>query len=79
MCARCDCEIWIHLTDTFLFCITVEVEVLYDYIADDYDELTLKEGDVITDISEIDDGWWYGVLNGKRAMFPANYVKVSKK
>lgn len=48
----------------------------YDYDATEDNELTFKEGDVITDIEFIDEDWWLGSLNGKRNLFPANYVSL---
>ena len=39
------------------------------------DELTFKEGEQITGIEIIDEGWWHGWCNGAYGMFPANYVQ----
>lgn len=36
------------------------------------DELTIREGDVITITLKGGQGWWTGSLNGKKGMFPAN-------
>jgi len=55
---------------------TVEAVVQYDYTAREPDELTIRKGDVITGIRMQDGGWWEGSLNGKRGMFPDNFVKV---
>ena len=49
----------------------------FDYKAEAEDELTLKVGDVLTNIKEVEDGWCQGVLNGKTGMFPDNFVAVS--
>lgn len=55
----------------------VEVVVEYEYQALHDDELTLKLGDVIKNVRRIDeDGWMEGILNGKRGIFPDNFVKV---
>lgn len=56
----------------------MEAVVLYDYSAQEPDELTLKKGDVITKIQIMDGGWWEGTLSkdGKRGVFPDNFVKV---
>ncbi|KAJ8034548.1 SH3 domain-containing kinase-binding protein 1 [Holothuria leucospilota] len=56
----------------------VEAQVVYDYDAVEPGELTIKVGDIITDISVVDEGWWKGVVNGKEGMFPSNYVTVFK-
>ena len=44
-------------------------------ITADDDEISFQLGDLITDISVIDDGWLEGrTLDGHYGMFPANYV-----
>lgn len=48
----------------------------YPYEAKEDDELTLKTGDIITNVVSVTDGWCEGTLNGKRGMFPDNFVKV---
>lgn len=52
--------------------------VLFPYEAANDDELTLKEGDLITLLSrEVpDQGWWRGELRGKVGVFPDNFVEV---
>lgn len=43
--------------------------------ADD-DEISFDPGDLITDIEELDPGWWRGTApNGAVGLFPANYVE----
>lgn len=49
----------------------------YDYDAVNPDELTIKVGDTITGIKIMEGGWWEGEVNGKRGMFPDNFVKVN--
>ncbi|XP_052242477.1 uncharacterized protein LOC127852563 [Dreissena polymorpha] len=56
----------------------VEVEVEFPYTAEQPDELTIKVGDVIKNVVMEDGGWWEGELNGKKGMFPDNFVKVRK-
>lgn len=53
-----------------------EAVVQFDYAAREPDELTLKKGDVITDVEPMLDGWMEGYKDGKKGMFPDNYVKV---
>ena len=48
----------------------------YEYIAQEEDELTIKPGEVISNVIKHDGGWWEGELNGKKGMFPDNFVKV---
>ena len=40
------------------------------------DETSLTEGGRITNIEIIDEGWWIGVSDGKKGMFPASYVQL---
>lgn len=52
----------------------------YEYEALHDDELTLRLGDVIKNVRYIEeDGWMEGELNGKRGLFPDNFVKEIKK
>ncbi|KAG7806415.1 hypothetical protein KL921_004812 [Ogataea angusta] len=48
----------------------------YDYDATEDNEISFKEQDVITEIEQVDEDWWLGSCNGKRGLFPANYVKL---
>ncbi|XP_038655817.1 CD2-associated protein isoform X1 [Scyliorhinus canicula] len=58
----------------------VEVTVEYDYEAEHVDELTLKVGDLIKNVRKLEEeGWCEGELNGKRGLFPDNFVKELKK
>uniref|UniRef100_A0A452I6X1 SH3 domain-containing kinase-binding protein 1 n=1 Tax=Gopherus agassizii TaxID=38772 RepID=A0A452I6X1_9SAUR len=53
-------------------------KVIFPYEAQNEDELTIKEGDIVILINKdcIDAGWWEGELNGKRGVFPDNFVKL---
>ncbi|XP_041720869.1 CD2-associated protein isoform X3 [Coregonus clupeaformis] len=58
----------------------VEVVVEYEYEALHEDELTLRLGEVIRNVRRIEEeGWMEGDLNGKRGLFPDNFVKEVKK
>jgi hypothetical protein len=51
------------------------VRALFDYTADDTDELSFKAGDVF-DVVAKDEGWWNGRLaSGASGIFPENYVE----
>jgi len=50
------------------------VEVKFDYVAEQADELTLRVGDIIKNCRLVEDGWMEGELNGKRGIFPDNFV-----
>ncbi len=54
----------------------MEVQVEYDYTAEERDELTLKQGDIVTNVSQFEEGWYIGTFNGKEGVFPDNFVKV---
>jgi cytoplasmic FMR1 interacting protein len=50
--------------------------VLYDYEANDDDELSFQEGQFIEVTEKHEDDWWYGRIQGghQSGMFPMNYV-----
>ncbi|OWF39023.1 Unconventional myosin-Ie [Mizuhopecten yessoensis] len=48
---------------------------LYAYDAQDVDELSFNEGDIIDLVKEEATGWWTGKLRGKQGLFPANYIE----
>lgn len=52
------------------------VRALYDYDADDRTSLSFHEGDVIQVITQLESGWWDGVINGVRGWFPSNYCQI---
>ncbi|KAM9857010.1 SH3 domain-containing protein 19 [Aulostomus maculatus] len=52
--------------------------VLYDFASDCDEELSLRVGDIITDMESVDDEWFLGDLRGKRALVPKNYVQILK-
>ena len=58
------------------FILNAECLVEHDYTAQEDDELSLKKGEIIKSVVTKMDGWWEGSLNGKRGMFPDNFVKV---
>ncbi|XP_062913298.1 drebrin-like b isoform X6 [Mobula hypostoma] len=50
---------------------------LYDYQAADDTEISFDPDDIITNIEQIDEGWWRGyAADGSYGMFPANYVEL---
>lgn len=43
----------------------------------DESEITFDPGDIITNIEQIDEGWWEGMgPQGVYGLFPANYVEL---
>lgn len=64
--------------DAFLsFLLQRVYRALYDYAAQDHDEVSFRDGDVIVNAQPIDEGWMYGTVQrtGKSGMLPANYVE----
>ncbi|XP_018596690.1 SH3 domain-containing kinase-binding protein 1 isoform X2 [Scleropages formosus] len=53
-------------------------KVLFPYEAQNEDELSIKEGEIVTIISKecVDTGWWLGELKGRQGVFPDNFVKL---
>ncbi|XP_060884019.1 LIM and SH3 domain protein 1-like isoform X2 [Labrus mixtus] len=52
-------------------------QAIYSYTAADADEVSLQEGDLISDVEQIDEGWMFGLnqRSGQRGLLPANYVR----
>ena len=40
------------------------------------DEITFDPDEIITNIEQIDEGWWMGTCRGLHGLFPANYVEI---
>ncbi|CAH8447596.1 unnamed protein product [Schistosoma turkestanicum] len=54
----------------------VKVRALYEYIAQEKDEITLAVGDVFEKLDEPDEnGWCKGRKDGRVGFYPANYVE----
>ncbi|KAM3597425.1 uncharacterized protein V6R79_004410 [Siganus canaliculatus] len=50
------------------------VKALYDFTAEEDDELGFCAGDIIEVLDRSDASWWRGRLRGKSGLFPANYT-----
>ncbi|NXL87027.1 CD2AP protein, partial [Alectura lathami] len=58
----------------------VEYIVEYDYDAVHDDELMIRAGEIIKNVKKLEEeGWLEGELNGKRGVFPDNFVREVKK
>jgi len=56
---------------------SITVRALYDYQAADDTELSFDPDDFITNVDQIDEGWWQGTgPDGSFGLFPANYVEI---
>nr|CAD7455482.1 unnamed protein product [Timema tahoe] len=51
-----------------------KVVALYQYAAQNEDELTFEKDDVIVLLAKEEPSWWRGELNGVSGLFPSNYV-----
>ncbi|XP_018576121.1 LIM and SH3 domain protein F42H10.3 [Anoplophora glabripennis] len=54
-------------------------KAMYDYEAQDDDEVSFRDGDLIINVSSIDGGWMTGEVQrtGQVGMLPANYVQLA--
>ncbi|KAM8851869.1 intersectin-1 isoform 1-T1 [Synchiropus picturatus] len=70
-----------HFTSVsrIFICLAVMCQVIgmYDYVAQNDDELAFQKGQVITVLNKDDCDWWKGELNGREGLFPSNYVKLT--
>uniref|UniRef100_A0A6I8PD80 Intersectin 2 n=1 Tax=Ornithorhynchus anatinus TaxID=9258 RepID=A0A6I8PD80_ORNAN len=54
-----------------------QVIAMYDYIANNEDELNFSKGQLINVLNKDDPDWWQGEINGVTGLFPSNYVKMT--
>ncbi|XP_076444847.1 SH3 domain-containing kinase-binding protein 1-like isoform X2 [Babylonia areolata] len=55
---------------------TKRCKVMFDYKAENEDELDLTVGQILDFIREVEEGWWEGSLDGKSGVFPSNFVEM---
>ncbi|XP_064870589.1 SH3 domain-containing protein 19-like, partial [Oncorhynchus nerka] len=53
----------------------LQVQVLHDFTPGSR-ELGLREGDVVTNVEQVDSEWYRGSCRGSSGFFPVSYVKV---
>ncbi|XP_044032462.1 SH3 domain-containing kinase-binding protein 1 isoform X4 [Siniperca chuatsi] len=55
-----------------------QCKVLFPYEAQNEDELSIKEGEIVNIITKdcADAGWWKGEIGGRQGVFPDNFVKL---
>ena len=56
-------------------CLFLAVYTLFEYEATREDELSFPESAIIYVLKINDDGWYEGVMDKKRGLFPGNYVE----
>ncbi|KAJ6659621.1 hypothetical protein lerEdw1_018590, partial [Lerista edwardsae] len=54
-----------------------QVIAMYDYTANNEDELSFSKGQLINVLNKEDVDWWQGEINGTSGLFPSNYVKMT--
>ncbi|PNJ58702.1 ITSN2 isoform 8, partial [Pongo abelii] len=54
-----------------------QVIAMYDYAANNEDELSFSKGQLINVMNKDDPDWWQGEINGVAGLFPSNYVKMT--
>lgn len=70
--------LWKSLALLIVYCFTVcQVIGMYDYIAQNDDELAFNKGQIINVLNKEDPDWWKGEVNGHVGLFPSNYVKLT--
>ncbi|KAG1934232.1 GRB2-related adapter protein 2b [Pimephales promelas] len=52
----------------------LQVRAVYDFTAEDADELSFRAGDLIEVLDQSDRSWWKGLLHGRIGLFPVNYT-----
>ena len=48
----------------------LRAKVLFDYEAEEDNELSLREGETVEDVEQIDEGWWSGTVGGRSGLYP---------
>ncbi|XP_050931383.1 LOW QUALITY PROTEIN: SH3 domain-containing protein 19-like [Lates calcarifer] len=51
-------------------------KALFEFTAESEDELSLKVGDIITQVESVDEQWILGAVGGKRGIVPKNYISL---
>uniref|UniRef100_A0A493TV64 Intersectin 2 n=1 Tax=Anas platyrhynchos platyrhynchos TaxID=8840 RepID=A0A493TV64_ANAPP len=57
--------------------VVCQVIAMYDYMANNEDELSFSKGQLINVLGKDDADWWQGEISGVTGLFPSNYVKMT--
>ena len=55
------------------------MKAVYDFVGEDDDDLSFKEGDIVHIVKQCEDGWAQGIRNGKLGYVPYAYFEEIKK
>ena len=66
-----------HLNNNFALSNTETAVAIYNYQAQQADELNLTKGDQVQVIQKSTDGWWQVICNSKTGWIPSNYLNVN--
>ncbi|KAL7980370.1 hypothetical protein Chor_014699 [Crotalus horridus] len=65
----------IHVAEVVNAALDQDYRALYDYTAQNEDELDMQAGDVVTIIEAGEDGWWTVELDGQQGFVPGSYLE----
>ena len=54
----------------------IQVVALYDYLANESEELSMREGQVFVLVDGSDEDWWKVSLDGNSGLVPKSYVEI---
>ncbi|XP_031568127.1 nostrin-like [Actinia tenebrosa] len=52
-----------------------QCRVLYEFIGEQSDQLTIRPGEIINVTEKMNDGWWRGEVHDMKGFFPESYVE----
>lgn len=55
------------------------MKAIYDFVGEDEDDLSFKEGDIVHIVKQCEEGWAQGIMNGKLGYVPYAYFEDVKK
>ncbi|QRV77634.1 cell division control protein 25 [Ceratobasidium sp. AG-Ba] len=52
------------------------VRAMYDYHSTDDSSLSFSRGDIVEVLTQLESGWWDGLIGNERGWFPSNFVTI---